>query len=314
MTDTPRTVPVQTPKPLLIRAIWREARPHQWVKNAFVVAPLVFAGPELLRDHEVDASLLIRVVAGFVAFCLASSATYFMNDIHDLEADRGHPVKRMRPIAAGLLPIATAWRWFWGLLATAGLLSLVSGPFFLACVLAYFLLNAAYSKGLKHVAYVDALVISGGFLLRVVAGGAAAQVSLSGWLIACMVLLSMFLALGKRKHELRTTGGSHRASLGLYRESHLNLALAALAVATTATYLGYTLDPGTAARFHTHLLPWTVPFPLFGLWRFMRLMDARDSVHSPTERMLRDLPFTVNLASWSVIVVVVIYGLLGAEP
>lgn len=293
------------------RDLLRAMRPHQWFKNAFVAAPLIFAGPELRAQDALDLTLVLRVALAFGVFCLASSATYLLNDIHDVEGDRLHPIKRLRPIAAGAVPVAAAWLLFAGLLTAGVGLSLVVAPGYLYFVGAYFAMNLAYSKGLKRIAYVDAVVISLGFVLRILAGAEAASVQVSNWLVACTVLLAMFLALGKRKHELLTSNSKHRAALGQYRKSHLDAALAALAAATVVAYLSYTLDADTAARFGTHLLPWTVPFPILGLWRFVQLLNRPDSAHSPTERMLRDPAFLANFVLWAGVVGALIYGFVG---
>jgi decaprenyl-phosphate phosphoribosyltransferase len=294
------------------RALLREMRPQQWVKNVFVVAPLLFAGPALREQGAWTVALVLRVALGFTVFCLASSATYILNDLHDVQADRLHPVKRNRPIASGELPERLAWAWFGAFLALASVAALQVGGWFAGCVGAYFVMNLAYSKGLKRVAWVDTLVIALGFLLRILAGGEAAAVHLSRWLVTCTVLLALFLALGKRKHELLTSDAAHRAALTGYQASHLQVALWALAAGTVAAYAGYTLDPDTTARFHTSLLPWTVPFPLLGLWRFARLLDRPDTSHSPTERMLRDPLFVLNLLAWAGTTLAMIYGLFGA--
>ena len=292
-------------------ALWRTARPHQWVKNAFVAVPLVFAGPELHAAGRLDLDVILRTCAAVVAYCFASSAVYFLNDLADADADRQHPVKRLRPIAAGLLSVPAARRGVAVALGLAALLALPAGPAFLGWLGVYFAINLAYSRGLKRVAWVDAGVVAGGFLLRVLAGGEAAGVHLSFWLIACTGLLAMYLALGKRKHELLTSTLNHRAALAVYRTSHLNHALGVLAAVTVLTYLGYTLDETTVARFHTRLLPWTVPFAVFGLWQYAMLLEDEDTAHSPTERMLRDVPFLANLAAWGIAVLTILYGRLG---
>lgn len=292
-------------------AVLREMRPHQWVKNVFVLAPLLFAGPHLRTTGALTVGLVLRVLAGCAVFCLASSATYLLNDLHDVEADRRHPVKRLRPIASGQLPERDAWLWFGVLLGIAGTGALWMGGWFAASVAAYFAMNLAYSKGLKHVPWVDALVIALGFLLRILAGGEAASVQLSRWLVTCTVLLALFLALGKRKHELLTSDAAHRSALSGYRVGHVQIALWLLALGTAAAYAGYTLDPDTAQRFHTRLLPWTVPFPLLGLWRFATLLEHNDTAHSPTERMLRDPWFVLNLLAWGVTTLAMIYGVFG---
>jgi 4-hydroxybenzoate polyprenyltransferase len=176
-----------------------------------------------------------------------------------------------------------------------------------AIVAGYFVMNVLYSNGLKKVAYVDALVIALGFLLRLLAGGEATQVHLSRWLVGCTVLLAIYLALGKRKHELLTSHDGHRASLRAYRVEHLNFALGVLAAATCGAYLAYTLDKETAARFHTDWLPWTTPFPVFGLMRFYQLVEDGKTAASPTDRMLRDPLFIINVLLWGAALGVILY-------
>ena len=291
-----------------VGVLLRAMRPHQWVKNGFVLAPLAFAGPELARAGRLNVHVVVQVLMATLAYCLASSATYLLNDLHDVLADRAHPVKCKRPIASGELPQAAAWRAFAALLLVAlGLAFAVKWTVAAICA-GYFVMNVAYSKGLKRVAYVDALVISVGFLLRALAGGEAAQVHLSRWLIGFTALLALFLALGKRKHELLTSPTAHRAALQQYRIEHLNFALGGLAAATAITYFQYTQDPATVQRFHTDGLVWTVPFVLFGLWRFYTLLDDRETAQSPTERMLRDPIFVGDVVLGLVSIGWCLYG------
>lgn len=290
--------------PPLLRAM----RPRQWVKNAFVMAPLVFAGPELLQTGRFNALLLVQALVAAAAFCMASSATYLLNDIHDIEADRQHPVKRLRPIAAGELSQTNAWRAFAVLLLMALAGSLAVGVSTAGIVSLYFAINIAYSKGLKRIAYVDAGVIASGFLLRLLAGGEATGVHLSRWIIACTVLFALFLALGKRKHELLTSDTAHRSALQSYKLEHLNFALGVLAAATCGAYLSYTLDPETRQRFQTDWLPYTTPLPVFALLRFYGLLDDRETAASPTDRMLSDPPILVAAALWAGTIALLIYG------
>ncbi len=291
-------------------------RPHQWpLKNAFVLVPLLFAGPMLREQGLLTTTLVLRVGLAALAFCFVSGATYILNDIHDVEADRLHAVKRARPIAAGTLPVRSAWIAFGAaLVSVVAIAVLAVNVEFLALLSGYFAMNLAYSKGLKRIAYVDAIVIALGFLLRLLAGGVAANVGVSHWLIGCTVLGALFLALGKRKHELLTSGKKTRVALGAYRVEHLNILLGILAVATAAAYLSYTLDAETTRRFHTTMLPWTSPFALIGLWRFAHLLGDVQNPNSPTERMLRDWLFMANLALWSLTTLAMIYGFFGAKP
>jgi len=278
-------------------------RPRQWVKQLFVLAPLVFA-KELFAIEPVA-----RSVAGFFAFSLLASAVYVLNDLVDVEADRAHPIKRSRPIASGEVPEPAARRAFGVLVVLAlSLGALLAWQFALAAA-AYLVLNIAYSLRLKQIAYLDVLCIAAGFELRVVAGSYAAAVPPSIYLLVVTLLLALFLGFGKRMHELVAQGGEvkTRSVLAHYSRRTLTALLYVTALATTATYAVYTLDPATRATFGTSYLVVTTAFTLFGVLRFLHLVrrDARSD--SPTEEMLRDKPFLANLVLWVVAVVVVIY-------
>lgn len=287
----------------MFHAVLLSMRPHQWVKNTFVLAPLVFA------QKLGHGPLVLRALLAAALFCAVSGAVYLMNDLADRERDRRHPVKKDRPIASGRLSEDVARRWTVGLLLASGLLGLWVGPWFLAAMGAYFLVNLGYSLHLKHVPFLDVSVIASGFLLRVVSGAVAIAVPISAWLLVCTFLLSLYLALGKRKHELLALGNrtATRRVLNSYRVDHVKLAMLATAVATTAAYAGYTLDPATATQFRTELLPLTVPFIVIGLYRFFRLTQRSGHLESPTEQMVRDGPFLANVMAWGIVVLVLIY-------
>lgn len=278
-------------------------RPHQWVKNLFVVAPLVFA-KEL---GVVEPGL--RTALAFGLFCLASSTIYLVNDLADVEADRAHPVKRKRPIASGAVSEAAAR-------GAAMVLAVVSlgGAFalglnVLASIGGYLLLNVAYTFYLKRVAYVDVLCIATGFELRVLAGTFAAMVDPTLYLLVVTFLLAAFLGFGKRMHELiqGTNAQKQRAVLANYSKTTLEGLLYLTSAATVGTYAVYTFDPSTRAYFGTDYLWVTIPFTLFGVMRFLRLVLKRPDAESPTEVMLRDKSFLLNLALWGVAVFAVIY-------
>jgi 4-hydroxybenzoate polyprenyltransferase len=288
----------------MLRAVVKSLRPHQWVKNLFVAAPLVFAR----RIGDVPAAL--RTAAALAIFCLLSSAVYLVNDLADLEKDRAHPVKRLRPLASGAmspaLGRALAAALALGALGGAALLA----PAFFAVALGYLVLNLAYSGGLKRVAFVDVACLSTGFLLRVLGGAVAIPVAPSRWLLACTLLLSALLGFGKRAHELRVAGDSGRAqrdALGGYRLGVLQPLLAALGVCTTAMYLAYTRSPHARELFRTGRLAWTVPFVAFGVFRFILIASRKTDAESPTESMLRDLPFVANLVLYAAAVLVILY-------
>ncbi|MCS6797975.1 MAG: decaprenyl-phosphate phosphoribosyltransferase [Myxococcota bacterium] len=292
----------------LLAGLLRALRPHQWIKNLFVLAPLVFAR-ELL-----DPPMALRAAAAFGLFCLAASSVYLVNDLLDVQADRAHPVKRMRPIASGRVPLPVA-RTAAALLAIAALGGgWLLGPAFAATVLGYLVLNVAYSTLLKRIPYVDVLCITAGFELRVLAGALAARVPASGYLLIATALLATFLGFGKRAHELSAArgaeghGASSRSVLARYSPRALRILLASTATATVATYVVYTLDPATRAAFGTDWLVVTAIPGLFGVLRFVHLVRHRPRAESPTEEMLRDPPFLANLVLWVVAVVIVIYA------
>ncbi len=291
----------------MLRAVVKTLRPHQWVKNVFVAAPLVFA------RHLEDTSYLWREAIAVLAFCLLSGAVYTFNDVRDVEADRAHPTKRKRPIASGQLPERAA-------LGLAAVLAVVSLGACLALrwqlaafAAAYFAQNVAYSIKLKHVAFLDVGLIASGFLLRVLAGAAAIDVPASGWLLVCTALLALFLGLGKRAHELawaeRSGGATEtRAALAGYRIGVVRLAMLVLAVATCAAYIAYTLDAHTVAFFGTDRLVFSSPFVALGIVRFLFLALWYPKDDPPTEAMLKDPWFLLDLAGATVVVLYIIYG------
>lgn len=287
----------------VLLGLLRTMRPHQWVKNLFVVAPIFFA-------REVfDPQRLHVTMAAFALFCAISSSVYVLNDLADLEADRAHPVKCKRPLASGRVSVGAARVTGVGLMLLGlGGAMLISLPF-AATLLAYLVLNIAYTFKLKRVAYLDVLCIASGFELRVIAGTLAAQVPPTTYLLVVTFLLAAFLAFGKRMHELAQGDGAvkQRAVLQRYQPQAVVVLLYITALSTVAVYTMYTLDPDTAEAFGTTRLGFTVPFTLFGVLRFLRLVSNRGDADSPTEQMLRDIPFLVNLALWAVAVTAVLY-------
>ena len=285
----------------------RTLRPHQWVKNTFVLAALVF-GRELF-----DPDSALRAGLAFLAFCALSGAVYALNDVKDVDADRAHPIKRNRPIAAGLLGESTALYVAGGLatvaLAGAFLLDVRTG----ICASIYLAQNIAYSLKLKHIAFVDVALIANGFLLRVLAGAYAIDVPASTWLLVCTTLLATMFGLGKRAHELAAatrdgkTIGETRAALAGYRLPLLRIAMIVLAVATAGAYVLYTRDPHTVAFFGTDQLVWSAPLPALGIARFLDLALWRPRADSPTEAMMRDPLFLSIVAAWAGVVVWIVY-------
>ncbi len=288
--------------------LFETLRPHQWVKNLFVLLPLVFAKRLLASDY-------IWIGLGAMGlFCIASSVVYLINDLVDVQRDRMHPVKRLRPIASGRLSVTSAR--LAAALLTPGVLAggyLLSPP--LAVVLAaYIALNLFYSVVLKQLPYLDVLSIAAGFLLRVLGGALALGVVASTWLLLCTGLLACYLGLGKRAHELASLGddaSQARSVLARYDLAHIRLVMLLTAVATVAAYVAYTLSADTRAAFGTRYLALTGPFTVIGLLRFYQLVTHPHRESSPTDEMLRDWPFIGNLALWAASVFVVIYVLPG---
>jgi 4-hydroxybenzoate polyprenyltransferase len=282
----------------------RTMRPHQWVKNLFVLAPVVFA------KHLTHPSIIQGAVSAFVVFCLLAGAVYTLNDLVDVEADRIHPVKRHRPIPSGVVPAAVAKGLFAGLLVVSLGGALLLPPSFGVVAAAYFAVNLAYSFWLKKIAYLDVGCIAAGFVLRVLAGGFATLTPVSGYMIACTALLALFLGFGKRRHELGTVSAiEQRAALKAYSAPALVVALGLTGVATVATYLAYTLDAHTRQFFQSEWLWLTTIHPVVGVLRFLQLVAGRPKAESPTQEMLRDVPFVLNLVIWFAEVMVIVYRL-----
>jgi decaprenyl-phosphate phosphoribosyltransferase len=279
-------------------------RPRQWVKNLFVLAPLVFA------EHAADGALAIRAALAFLLFGLLSGCVYLLNDIVDVEADRAHPVKRNRPIASGRLPVATARMSLAVLLLVAVGASFFLDVGFAAVGMAYFVLNVGYSFALKHLPYIDVLTIASGFILRLFAGALAIDVPLSLWLGLCTFLLATYLGLGKRRHELvlsQETGAISRKVLASYGPESLARVMTGFAVATAVAYGAYVLLGETLASYSPQALWPTIPSVLFGLARFATLTSRGLKGQSPTDAMLSDWPFVANVLVWTGLVVWVIY-------
>jgi 4-hydroxybenzoate polyprenyltransferase len=288
----------------MVVALVKTCRPHQWIKNLFVAAPLVFA-----RRVD-DPQATVRTIIAVLCFCLLSSAVYFLNDIVDVERDRAHPLKRHRPIPSGALPMPVA-RVAAGLfalvaLAIAGLLA----PALAAVAAGYLGLNIAYSLWLKRIPFVDVACISLGFVLRVLGGAFAIAVPPSGWLLLCTLLLAAFFGFGKRAHELRTAGekrSTQRLVLERYSPGVLRALLIVLAALTIAAYGAYTVSPHAISSFGSRGLIFSVPFAAFGVLRFLMITQRKPDAESPTDSMLHDVPFLVNLLLYAVSVVLVIY-------
>ncbi len=287
----------------------RSLRPKQWIKNLIVLAPLVFSR-NLFRQDMVGLSLLALGV-----FCLLSGAVYVFNDIVDYRQDRAHPIKRNRPIASGRIPRRGALAF--GMVVAAGGLSiaaLTDMSFFWVC-LAYTGLMVFYSLGLKHMVVLDVLIISIGFVLRAMAGveilkGTDPGVVMSPWLLVCTLFLALFLGFSKRRSELDLLAhkaGLHRRSLEDYSKEFLDAMIAVVTAATVIAYAIYTIWPGTVEKFNTRNLIYTIPFVVFGLFRYMYLVIMKNEGGSPSEILVSDAPLVVDIVLWVCVAGLVLY-------
>jgi 4-hydroxybenzoate polyprenyltransferase len=288
----------------VLTALLVSLRPRQWVKNLFVFAGLIF-GEQLLNPLAVATTL-----ATFAVFCALSGVVYLINDVADRERDRLHPTKRLRPIASGRLPVSAAVGAAAVLLAVSLTASLAIARPVALIALTYVVLLAAYSAWLKHVVIVDVLVVAGGFVLRAAAGALAIRVEISGWLLICTILAALFLALGKRRHEYLTLGDQaarHRPILAQYSAGLLDQMIAVVTASTVTAYALYTMSPETVTRFHTRLLPVTLPFVLYGIFRYLYLLYRQQMGGNPSDLFLNDQPLRLNTLLWILAVLVIIY-------
>ena len=283
----------------------RSLRPRQWTKNLLVFAGLIFG------DKLGDPRSVGLAAGAFGVFCLLSSTIYLLNDIRDRETDRLHPAKARRPIAAGDLPVATAAiaAVVLGITALAAAF-LISHPFGIAA-LAYLLLLSFYSFGLKHVVILDVLVLAGGFVLRALGGALAIDVEFSHWLLLLTLLGALFLGLSKRRAEMVALAGdatNHRRSLAHYSPYLLDQMIGVVTASTLLAYAFYTISDRTVSHFGTDHLLWTVPFPLYGIFRYLYLVHQREGGGNPSDTLLEDRPILICVALWGATVIAILYG------
>lgn len=287
-----------------LRAAVASLRPRQWVKNLFVFAGVIFS-------QQMLTPLAWTALGAFVIFCGLSGAIYLFNDVADVERDRLHPTKRLRPIASGALSRSTAL--VFGVLLLAGCLAAAFwiGLSFALVALGYGALLTAYSVWLKHMVILDVLTVAAGFVLRAVAGAVAVEVEISGWLLICTILIALFLALGKRRHEYRSLArdaAAHRPILAEYSESFLDQMISVVTASTVTAYALYTMSPETVAKFHTRLLPLTLPFVLYGIFRYLYLLYRRDLGGNPSDLFVNDRALLFDAVLWMLATFAIIYG------
>lgn len=285
----------------LLRTLVHLLRVKQWTKNAVVFAAFVFAFGD--RQQNLAAWELWKVCLAALAFSLVSSAVYILNDLRDAPQDRLHPIKCRRPIASGEASPGLAWGMAAALLALglggAGRL----GAELLAVLGTYLGLQVVYTLWLKRIALVDVIVISLGFVLRALAGAVVIHVKISPWLLLCAMLLALFLGLCKRRHEkVNLAGMGTRAALDGYDERLLDLLIAMTGAAALVCYSIYTLWPETVAKFGTPWLGATIPFVVFGLFRYMDLVYRQEKGDRPEHILLTDLPLMADVALYGVAV------------
>lgn len=275
-------------------------RPNQWTKNIIVLAAFFFAFWDRSQPNPLELADLLHAVAGAAIFCLVSSAVYIFNDIRDIEDDRRHPTKRKRPIAAGKVSIRHAAVLGIALLAVGLLAAWMLSPAFTTVLIGYVVIQIAYNLWLRPVALIDILVIAAGFVLRALAGAVVlGNVTISPWLLLCTFLLALFLALCKRRHEKvvpSESGDAARVSLRKYDARLLDSLIAISSSATIVSYSIYTLWPETVEKFGTQGLGFTIPFVIFGIFRYLDLAYRHEKADRPEKILLSDVPLLVDLA------------------
>ena len=304
-----------------IRALLTELRPRQWTKNFAVFIGLVFS------EHLLNTTSLLRTVLAFVTFCLISSSIYLLNDLLDLEKDRQHPVKRLRPLASGRLPIS------WGvgalgvlLLCSALVIFMIfrvpipagqdifasiggANLLFTLSIVAYLVLMALYSLRLKHVVLIDVFIIASGFVLRIIAGTVVVPVSISLWLYVVTCFLSLFLALSKRRHEIMLLQGQASQHRQILKEYSVPMLDQMITIAVTGTIMSYSLYTIEGTIGNHKLLAITIPLVIYGMFRYLYLVYMRVEGGSPEEVLLRDRHMLGTVILCVVLIMTVLYAL-----
>jgi 4-hydroxybenzoate polyprenyltransferase len=301
----PRRERISAPAGTVALSLVRSLRPSQWTKNLIIFAALMFG--QRLQDVQA----VLYAIGAFAVFCVLSGVVYLVNDVADRETDRSHPIKQHRPIASGALPVPVAL----AAAAVLGALAIAAAfwlrPAFGVIGTVYLALLAFYSGPLKHVVIIDVLTIAVGFVLRAAAGAVVIDVPISHWLLFLTILLALFLALSKRRHELVLLADgatSHRRILEEYTPYLLDQMIAVVTASTLVAYAIYTVSPETVEKFHTQMLGLTLPFPLYGIFRYLYLVHQKEGGGSPAEMLLNDRPLLLCVALWAATAGFIIYG------
>ena len=287
-----------------IYAVWESLRPKQWTKNLFIFAGILFS------QNIFKLPLLFKVISACLIFCVISGLVYILNDLTDLEKDKIHPTKSRRPLASGRLKVSYAI----SVLViftpfSLGIAYYLNLSFFLTA-LTYFLLQVAYSFFLKRIVILDVFTIAFGFVLRVVAGAIVISIEISPWLLICTILLSLFLGLSKRRHEVVTLGEKsqiYRKILQEYSPCLLDQMISVVTSATVIAYALYTMSEETIKKFGTKNLVFTVPFVLYGIFRYLYLIHQKDLGGHPEDIIITDKPLMFNILLWVITASVILY-------
>ncbi len=285
-------------------------RPPQWIKNLVVFAGLIF-------DRKfTEPKYVIETFIAFGIFCLVSGGIYIINDVRDLEGDRRHPTKSKRPLASGQIPVPTALGFAFGVIALGLGAALAIDLRFASVVICYVLTSIAYSISLKHIVIIDVMILAFGFVLRAIGGSwiLGALFGLEGtepsqWLLICSFLLALFLGFGKRRHELvlMNNAHEHREILKEYSPYFLDQMMGIVTTATLVAYAGYTMDERTEMVVGTDKLVLTIPFVLYGIFRYLYLVHQKEKGGNPTRIMLTDRPILAAIVLWVVAVMAILY-------
>ncbi len=278
-------------------------RVRQWSKNILIFAALVFS------SHAHELGYVVRTFAAFILFSLSAGAVYILNDIMDIERDREHPIKMSRPIASGKVSRKTAWTVFFILTAFTLTAACFLDRDFGFVLLAYIVIQILYSIYFKNVVILDVFVISLGFLLRVTAGALVIHVEISNWILVCTMLLALFLALSKRRHELTLldeNAYTHRAILKEYSPYLLDQMIGIVTSATLVAYMIFTLSAETIDKFGKNMVL-TVPFVLYGIFRYLYLVHRKKAGGQPEEVLLSDTPLQLDILAYGIVAVIIIY-------
>lgn len=288
----------------MLRYLISSMRPRQWTKNLVVFAGLIFS------QNFFNLSLFLKASGAFLIFCIASGGGYVLNDIIDLKQDRKHPLKSLRALASGRLSSRTAFLYSILCFGLSSILALFLSLNFFYFILIYISLSVFYSILFKRIVILDVLSLAMGFVLRAVAGGVVISVEISSWLLICTILLALFLGLGKRRHELvilENGASEHREILSEYSPYLLDQMIAVVTASTVVAYALYTMSQETVEKFHTKNLEFTIPFVLYGIFRYLYLIHQKSAGGSPERLLISDKPLIIDIILWILVVGLILY-------